>query len=35
MALMVGLIATPLAPMAKDISSALQTAAKAVSIARR
>ena len=34
-AIMVGLVATPLAPMAKDVSSALQTAVKAVGVFKR
>lgn len=34
-AVLIGLVATPLAPMAKDVSSALQAAVKAMSILKR
>ena len=34
-AVMVGLVATPLAPVAKDLSSALQSAVKAASAFKR
>jgi len=35
LALLVGLVATPVAPVAKDLTSALQTAAKAVGVFKR
>jgi hypothetical protein len=35
LAILIGLVATPLAPVAKDLSTALQTAVKAVGVFRR